>query len=144
MEASFSLGRYVIGWRQSKTRAETLRGTVLVRQFARANNVIVAGTDPLLDATNKENDSEMKNEAEDRTWPRIAKVHDILEMLQGSQNLGATQKEHRAQNKQMTNVGCISDIEVIVKASWSLFQQDGAAAFKSLERSCLAPPPLSM
>jgi hypothetical protein len=72
----------------------------------------------------------------------MAKVHDFLEMWQGSQTLHATKKESRAQNKQMTAVGYISDTEEIVKASWSLFQHDGAAAFKLSERSPL-PPALS-
>jgi hypothetical protein len=142
VEASFSLGRDVIGWRQSKTTGETLREKVVVRQFARANNGILAGTDPELDTMNTENDSEMKKEAEERKLHRMAKVHDFLEMWQGSQNLRATQKESRAQNKQMTAVGYISDTEEIVKSSWSLFQHDGAAAFKLSERSPL-PPALS-
>jgi hypothetical protein len=43
---------------------------------------------------------------------------------------------------QVTTVEYISDTEEIVKASWSLFQHDGAAAFKLSERSPL-PPPLS-
>jgi hypothetical protein len=34
VEASFSLGRDVIGWRQSKTSGETHRAKVVVRQFA--------------------------------------------------------------------------------------------------------------
>jgi len=142
VEASFSLGRDVIGWRQSKTTGETLREKVVVRQIARANNGILAGTDPELDTTNTENDSEMKKEAEERKLHRMAKVHDFLEMWQGSQNLRATQKESRAQNKQMTAVEYISDTEEIVKASWSLFQHDGAAAFTLSERSPL-PPALS-
>jgi len=45
VEASFSLGRDVIGWRQSKTTGETLREKVIVRQFARANNGTMACTD---------------------------------------------------------------------------------------------------
>jgi hypothetical protein len=102
----------------------------------------LAGTDPELDNANPENDSEMKKEAEERKLHRMAKVHDFLEMWQGSQNLRTTQKECCAQNKQMTAVGYISDTEEIVKASWSLFQHDGAAAFKLSERSPL-PPPLS-
>jgi len=142
VEASFSLGQDVIGWRQSKTTGEPLHKKVVVRQFARANNGILAGTDPELDTTNTENNSEMKKEAEERKLHRMAKVHDCLEMWQGSHNLRATQKESRAQNKQMTAVGFISDIEEIVKASWSLFQHDGAAAFKLSERSPL-PPALS-
>jgi len=142
VEASFSLGRDVIGWRQSKTTGETLREKVVVRQFARANNGILAGTDPELYTTNTENNSEMKKQVEERKLRRMAKVHDFLEMWQGSQNLRATQKESRAQNKQMTAVGFISDTEEIVKACWSLFQHDGAAAFKLSERSPL-PPALS-
>jgi len=142
VEASFSLGRDVIGWRQSKTTGETLREEVIVRQFARANNGILAGTVRELDTPHTDNDSEMKKEAEERKLHRMAKVHDFLEMWQGSQNLRATQKESRAQNKQMTAVGYISDTEESVKASWSLFQHDGAAAFKLSERSPL-PPALS-
>jgi hypothetical protein len=142
VEASFSLGRDDIGWRPSKTTGETLREKVVVREFARANNGILASTDPELDNANTENDLEMKKEAEERRLHRMAKVYDFLKMWQGSQNLCAIQKESRAQNKQMTAVGYISDTEEIVKASWSLFQHDGAAAFKLSERSSL-PPPLS-
>jgi hypothetical protein len=97
----------------------------------------LAGTDPELDTTNTENDSEMKTEAEERKMHRMAKVDDILEMRQGSQNLRATQNESRAQNQQMTGVGYIPDTEGIVKASWSLFQHHGAAEFKFSERSLL-------
>jgi hypothetical protein len=142
VEASFSLGRDVIGWRQSKTIGETIRKKVVVRLFAQANNGILAGTDPELDNANTENDLAMKKEAEERKVHRMAKVHDFLEMWQGSQNLHATQKESRAQNKQMTAVGYISDTKEIVKASWALFQHDGAAAFILSERSPL-PSPLS-
>jgi len=138
VEASFSLGRDLIGWRQSKTTGETLREKVLIRDFARANNGILAGTDSELDTTNTENDSEIKKEAAERKLHRMAKVHNCLEMWQGSQNLRATQKESRAQNKQMSAVGYIWDMEEIVKASWSLFQPHGAAAFKLSERSPLA------
>ena len=102
----------------------------------------MAGTNPELDTTNTENDSEMKKEAEERTLHRMANVDDFFEMWQGSQNLCATQKESRTQNVQMTTVGYISDTEEIVEASLSLFQHDGAAAFKLSETSPL-PPALS-
>jgi len=72
----------------------------------------------------------------------MANFYNILDMWQGSQNLCATQKESHAQNEQMTAIGYISDTEEIIKASWSNCQQDGAAAFKLLERSPL-PPGLS-
>jgi hypothetical protein len=84
----------------------------------------------------------MKKDAEERKLHRMPKVHDFLDMCQGSQNLRATKKESRAQNKQMTAVGYILDTEEIVKASWSLFQHDGAAAFKLSQRSPW-PPALS-
>jgi len=101
----------------------------VVRQFARANNRIFAGVNPLLDTINTDNDSEMKREVEERKFHRMAKVHDILDMWQGSHNLQATQNESRTQNKQMTTVGYISDTEEIVKETWSHFQHGGAAAF---------------
>jgi len=107
VEASFFLGRDVIGLRKAKTTGETVREKVVVRLFAWANNRILAGTDPEVDATNTENDLEMKKKAEERKLHRMAKVHDFLEIWLGSQNLGATQEESRAQNKQMTAVGYI-------------------------------------
>jgi hypothetical protein len=113
---------------------------VVVRQFARANYRILAGTNPQLDNANTENESEMQKEEEERTLRRMAKVHDFLELWQGCQNLCATQKESRTQNKQMTAMGYISDTEAIVKASKSLFQHDGVAAFKLSERSPWPPP----
>jgi len=80
VEASFSLGRDVIGWRQSKTTGKTLHENIVVRQFAQGNNGILADTDSELYTTNTENDSDMKKEAEERTLHRMAKVHDFLEM----------------------------------------------------------------
>jgi hypothetical protein len=91
---------------------------------------------------NTDNHSEMMNEAEETKFHIMAKVHDVWEMWQGSQNLCGTQKVSRSPHKQMTAVGSISDMEEIVKARWSLFQHDGAAAFKLSERSPL-PPALS-
>jgi len=70
----------------------------------------------------------------------MAKVHNFLEMWQGSQNLRATQKKSRVQNKQITAMGYISDTEEIVKALWSLSPDDGAAALGLSERSAMPPP----
>jgi hypothetical protein len=139
VEASFSLGQDVIGWRQSKTTGETLHEKIVVRQFARANSGLLAGDDAVLDPDSTDNDMEMKREAEEKKWHRMAKVHDFLEMWQGSQTLQATQMESRTQNKQMTAVCYISDTEEIVIASWSNFHHDGAAAFKLSEKSPVPP-----
>jgi len=104
-----------------------------------ANHGILAGVDPALDTMNTENNLEMKKEAEQKKLHRMAKVHNFLEIWQGSQNRHTTQKETRAHNKQKTGVGYISDMEEIVKASWSLFQHDGLAAFELSARSRLPP-----
>ena len=66
VEASFSLGQDVVMWRQSKTTGETLREKVVVRQFAQANNVLLAGDDPVLDSKCTDNNMEMKREAEEK------------------------------------------------------------------------------
>ena len=137
VEASVSLGRDVIGWRQSKTTGETLRENVVVRQYAQATSGLLAGNDPVLDPNSTDNDMELKREAEEKKLHRMAKVHDILEMWQGSQTLRATKKESHAQNQQMTSVGYILDTKEIVKASWSNFHHNGAAAFILSEKSPL-------
>jgi len=139
MDDSSSLARNVIGWRQSETTGDSFLDRVMVRQFARVSIGILAGEDPALDAMNAENDLEMKREAEKRKLHKMAKFHNFLEMWQGSQNLQATQKESRAQNKQMTGVGYTSDLEVIVKASCSLYKYDCAATLKLSEKSPLPP-----
>jgi len=134
MEASFSPGRDVTGWTQSKTRCKTLCENVVLRHCAQPNNRSLAADDQVLDTTSTDDDMEIKREEEQRKLHRMAKVHDVLEMCQGNENLGATQKESCTRNIQMTAIGFISDTEVIVKACWSNFQHDGAAAFKLSER----------
>jgi hypothetical protein len=81
----------------------------------------LTGTDPEWDTPNTQNDSEMNKEAEEQNLLRIAKVHDFLEIWQGSQNLHVIEMKTRAQNKQKTTLGYILHTEEIVKASWSLF-----------------------
>ena len=140
VEASFSLGRDVFGWWQSKSTGEALREEVVAMWFTHANSGIWAGTDPELDSLNRENDSEIQKETEERKLHRMAKVRNSLEIWRGSKIQSATQMGSRTQNKQMTAIGYISDTEEIVKASWSLFQHDDAAAFKLSESSPLRPP----
>jgi len=105
----------------------------------RANNEIMAGVESESNTSNTENISEMKKEAEERKLHRMAKVNEILEMWQGSQNSSATEEKSRAQETQITAAWYISDTKEIVKASWSLFQHDAAAVFTLLERSALPP-----
>jgi hypothetical protein len=137
VEDSFSLVRDVIGWRQTKTTSETLRQKVVVRQYTPGNDGILAGNDPELDPTNRENHSEMKQDAEERKLHRMGIVYNFLELWQSSQNLRATQLESRAHNKLMIAGGYIWDTEEIVEASWSIIPHDCAAVFELSERSPL-------
>jgi hypothetical protein len=84
VETSSSLRRDVVGWMQSKSTGGTLHEKVILKQFTRTNNGNFAGTGPELDNTNTINDSEMKNEAEERKLHKMANVHDFLEIWQGS------------------------------------------------------------
>jgi len=131
-----------MGWRQLKTTGETVGEKVVVRQFAGPNNGTLAGVDPVLDKTDTEEELEIIREAEESLLHRMAMVDDIVEMRLGNQNLRATQKESRSQHKQMAAVEYFSDTEDVIKASWSTFQHDGAAAFELSQRSQL-PPALS-
>jgi len=110
---------------------------VVVRQFAQANKGIWAGHYPALNMTKTENDTEINNDADLRILHKMAKINDFLEMWQGSHNLRATQKEFHTQKQPKKAVRYISDMEEIINASWLLFLQDGAAAFKLSERSHL-------
>ena len=98
VEASVSLGQDVIGWRQSKTTGETLWEKVVVRQYSWANDGILAGDDTASDWSETDSDLELNREVEEHTLRRMAKVHNFLEMWQGSHNLLTTQRESRAQN----------------------------------------------
>ena len=135
VEACFSLGQVLIGWRQSKPIGETLCQKVVVRQYARADNGILAGIDSVLHTTEAANDIELNREAEERKLHRMANVHNLLQVWHDSQNLHATQKESHARHKQMSAIGYISDTEEIINASWTNCQLDGAAAFKLSQRS---------
>jgi len=115
---------------------------VVEMHFAGANNGILAGDDPILDRSETDNILEMKRVAEERLLHGMAKVHNILDMWLGSHNRHTIHEESRAQNKQITAVGYISDTEDSIRASWSNFQHEGAAALKLSERSSL-PPGLS-
>jgi len=103
-----------------------LRETVILGELTGANHQIVEWRNPVSDMTNPETDSEMKEQEEERKLHRMAKVYDVLNIWQGRQNLQATQNESRTHCKQLTGIGHNSETEVIINASWSLFQHDGA------------------
>jgi hypothetical protein len=69
----------------------------------------------------------------------MAKIHDILQMLQSSDELRAIRMESHHHNKQMTGAGYLPSMEGIVKTSLSLFQHDCDTAFQLSETSPLSP-----
>jgi hypothetical protein len=75
----------------------------------------LAGTDLELDTTKSQNHSEIKRQPEQWQLLGMANVRNVLEMCQCSQTLCATQNESCAQNKHVTAVGYISDMEEIIK-----------------------------
>ena len=104
VEASVSLWRDVIGSMLSTATGVNHHEDVVIRQLHWSNRWIYAFDDPALGITSSETDWEMKSEAEEMKLHSMAKVQNILEIWQGSQNLHATQKESPAQNKQITAI----------------------------------------
>jgi len=94
VEASFSFLQDAISWSQSTTTGKTLHEEMTLRKFARANTGLLAADDPALDRINTDNGLEMQREEEQNKMHRMAKVCDILEMWQGSQNIHTTQSSH--------------------------------------------------
>jgi hypothetical protein len=102
----------------------------------------MAGDGPVLVMMKSENDTEMKIDTDKSQFHTVAKDDYFRMMGQGSEHLHTTKKESRTENKQRTAGGYISDQEKVVKASYSLFQQDGVAVYGLSKRSPL-PPPMS-
>ena len=138
VEASFCLGRDILGWRQSKTTAESLREKVVVRQYARANNGVLAGDYSKINPVSIENNVDIKTAQEEVKLHKMVKTHDFLEMWDGSQRLRATQKAVRSQNTQMTALGYISDTEECGERISTDLADDGEVAFRSYVEC--APP----
>jgi len=73
VEESFSLGRDVIGWRQSKTTGETHQEKVIFRYFAQAYKSILAGGDTALNTKETERNLDLNKQVEGKNcteWPR--------------------------------------------------------------------------
>jgi hypothetical protein len=111
----------------------------VVSQFARSNAGLLAGDIPITHPLDPHNDAEIMLEDQENRLHRMAKVHNFLEIWQGSENLHSTQKAACVQHLQMTAMGYISDVEETVKSCRSAFQYNDAAAFQLTEKSPLPP-----
>jgi len=143
VEASFSLGRDVTGWRQSNTSGEPLWDKMLYESLLEPIADYWLATTQYWVQTALIKKGRWRERRRRRSLHRMSKVYDFLEMWQGSQTLRGRRNKSGAHNKQLTAVGYISDTIEIVKASWSNIHHDGAAAFKLSEISPV-PPAVSL
>jgi hypothetical protein len=74
----------MISWSPSQTTARTLYNEVVIRHISRANDGLLARNDAILNRTASLNAFEMKWVVEQWWLPRMAKVHNIIDMRQGS------------------------------------------------------------
>ena len=124
VESSFSLGRDLIGWRQSSTNGETLRRKVIVRQYARSNpGLLPRVNDHHRDAAGIE---KKEQKEEDRKLMKLAGIRDHV-------NFKRCRKDRRRAKESLTKknslFGYISDTAEMEPAGWELFDDRGKNAF---------------
>jgi hypothetical protein len=80
VEISFSLRRDVIGWRQQKPKGETLREILLQGSLLEPIVGFWQALTPHWIELKQRKTRKSRWEAEERKLPRMAKVHEVLEM----------------------------------------------------------------
>ena len=129
VEASFSLGRDVIGWRQSKTSGITLQQKVVVRQWARSNDGLFPEEIGMLDIS--DNDNEEKRQKEDRKLNQLASIKDFITFTNESRARKSYQRQVRqTKDTSIAGFGYISDSEEYYDVDWNEFDDNGAGAFE--------------
>ena len=132
VEASLSLGRDVVGWRQCRTSGDTLQKKVIVRQFARSNPGIVAGAGASLENDAAAGQNEQKEE--DKKLLQLAGIA-------GHIHFRRVRKERKKAKQQWTNKESeftyISDTEEISGSGWGAFKDCGTEVFHEEN----GPPP---
>jgi hypothetical protein len=102
---------------------------LIIWQLCWSNYWTFALDDPALVITTSETDWEMKSEAEEMKLHSMAKVQNIVDIWKGSQNIYATQKESRAQNKQIAAMEYIQDTQKVCHGFRLNFEHIGVAVF---------------
>jgi hypothetical protein len=125
VEASFSLGRDVIGWRQARTSGATLQQKVVVRQWARSNSGQLA--DASIDRLTQ-NDAAAKAKAEQLKLRKLASLTDFLYWSKKSQQFRSAQKVLEKEGRKRGK-GYISDEEEFFPTTWDQFEDNGIGAF---------------
>lgn len=124
VESSFSLGRDLIGWRQSSTNGETLRRKVIVRQYARSNSGILPGIPDK--GNNIDSTDNNKQKEEDRKLMRLVGIRDHIIFKR-------SRKDRRRAKESLTKKNClfgyISDRAEAEPRGWESFDDSGKHAF---------------
>ena len=81
VEASFSLGCDVLGWRQCRTSGDMLQKKVIVRQFSRSNPGILAGAD--IGLPNNATAAQNEQKEEDKKLLKLAGISDHIHFRRG-------------------------------------------------------------
>ena len=132
VEASFSLGRDVISWRQSRTKAATLQQKVVVRQWARSNDGFLP--DEVKKSLEGDNDEDERQKKEDERLNQLASMRDFLMFKKESQNRRSMQKKLKGKDVAVSGLGYISDEDDGWDEKWSSFDHDGNTAFRKVIR----------
>jgi len=109
VEASFSLGRDIISWRQSRTKGSTLQQKVVVRQWARSNDGLLP--EEAIQSAGSDVNNEEKQKQEDQKLNQLASVRDFLVFKEQSENLRSMQKKLKGKDVTISGLGYISDVD---------------------------------
>lgn len=132
VEASFSLGRDVISWRQSRTNGITLQHKVVVRQWARSNNGLLPEEVSRSMKTDINTDEQQRRE--DKQLNQLASMKDFLSFKRQSDNMRSMQRELKGRDVSISGLGYISDEADGGVEEWSGFNQDGNSAFRKISK----------
>ena len=132
VEASFSLGRDVISWRQSRTTGVTLQQKVVVRQWARSNNGILP--EDIANQLLPSSSDDEQRKREDQRLDRLATLRDFLLFKKESDNLRSMQKKLKGKDVSVSGLGYISDQDDGREEDWHQFAHDGNQAFEKIGR----------
>jgi hypothetical protein len=127
VEASFSLGRDVMSWRQSRTKGETLQQKVVVRQWARSNDGFLP--DEIRTSVDGESLDDERGKKEDEKLNQLASVRDFLIFKKESDNLRKMQKKLKGKDVAVSGMGYISDEDDGKEEHGSGIDHDGKRAF---------------
>ena len=124
VEVSFSLGHYVLGWRQCRTSEDRLQKKVIVQQFSWSHSGILADTN--IGLVNDTAAAQNEPKEEDKKLLKLAGISDHIHFRRG-------RKERKKAKQRFTMkesaFAYISDTEEMSGSGWEGFKDCGTVAF---------------